>query len=79
MKKLGIIGISAILSSCVNERYVARMTEIEDARSTGEITNAEYLQLKNQADLTYATDGRKGELHRLATEEALEKRKNEKR
>ena len=78
MKKLCIIGISAILSSCVNEQHLARMTEIENARAAGKITNAEYLQLKNQADLTYATKGQ-GLAHRLATQQAVEKMKNEKR
>lgn len=41
---------SLLLVSCVDQAYVGRMGEIEAARSSGEITTAQYLSLKNEAD-----------------------------
>lgn len=48
------------------------MADIETAKKAGQITHAEYLQLKTQAELTYETRNQgKGWVHRLADKKAV--------
>lgn len=71
-----------VLSSCANTQYVDQMVDIERARQAGRITEAEYLQLKGQAQLGYETEAQgsgvaRRPLDRRATEAAIQKRLNQ--
>jgi hypothetical protein len=74
------IGVFAVCSSsCANRQYVDQMVEIERSRQAGRITEAEYLQLKGQAQLGYETEAQgsgiaRRALDRRATEAAIQER-----
>ena len=66
------------MSSCANTQYVEQMAEIERARQAGRISEAEYLQLKGQAQIGYETEAQgsglaRRAIDRKATESALQK------
>lgn len=71
-----LLVLVVFLPSCVNTQYVDQVAEIERSRAAGRITEAEYLSLKGQAQLSYETEAQgSGVLRRawdrLATESAL--------
>lgn len=45
----------SLISGCADTLYLKRLEEIETAYQNQEITTAEYISLKNQADQTHET------------------------
>ena len=80
IKNILILGLGSLtLTSCANTQYVDQMVEIERSRQSGRITEAEYLQLKGQAQLGYETEAQgsgiaKRALDRKATDKAIQER-----
>jgi hypothetical protein len=75
--------IVVLITACANTQYVDQMVEIERSRQAGRITEAEYLQLKGQAQLGYETEAQgsgiaRRALDRRATEESIQERLNRK-
>jgi|ETNmetMinimDraft_15_1059895.scaffolds.fasta_scaffold22694_1 hypothetical protein len=54
-EKLETLWEVALLPSCHTMRHQKRLEQIEAARAAGELTTAEYLSLKNEADQIRAT------------------------
>ena len=71
--------IVILITACANKQYVDQMVEIERSRQAGRITEAEYLQLKGQAQLGYETEAQgsgiaRRALDRNATDKAIQER-----
>lgn len=78
---LSLPSIIILFNACANTQYVNQMVEIENAKQAGRISEAEYLQLKGQAQLGYETEAQgsgvaRRALDRHATEEAIQERLN---
>ena len=74
--------IAILITACANTQYVDQMVEIEKSRQSGRISEAEYLQLKGQAQLGYETEAQgsgiaRRALDRRATDEAIQERLNQ--
>ena len=65
--------LALLLCSCVDQAYVGRMGEIEASKAKGEITQAEYLSLKNGVEQTYAEGHQRGGLRAMWDRSATRK------
>ena len=52
-----LAAVAAVLTSCADQDYVRAMKEIEQARGAGELTTAEYIDLKTNAEGTFNSGG----------------------